>query len=144
MECEWRVHPIAGATLSASMPADEISDDVRRLIAERIDSIPELEAILLLREYQSRTWTAAEAGERLYVSKSVAAHILGVLEQRGFIARDGDGYRYHPGSSELEATIDSLAVAYSHHLVSVTELVHAKPSANVRHFAEAFRFRREK
>lgn len=125
------------------MPED-IPDDVRRLIADSVDSIPELEAILLLREYRPRTWTAAQAGERLYVSKTVAAHVLGILQQRGVFAGDGESFRYAPASPELEATIDALAVAYSHHLVAVTQLVHAKPNASVRHFAEAFRFRKEK
>lgn len=126
------------------MSAPEIADDVRRMIAESIDSIPELEAILLLREYRSATWTVVQAGERLYVSKAVAAHILAVLETRGFLNRDQQGYRYSPSSKELESTIDRLADAYSHHLVAVTQLVHAKPNASVRHFADAFRFRKEK
>lgn len=123
---------------------EEIPDDVRRLIADSIDSIPELEAVLLLRECRPRTWTAAQAGERLYVSKTVAAHVLGVLEQRGFFSRDGESFRYAPASPELEATVDALAATYSHHLVAVTQLVHAKPSAGVRHFADAFRFRKGK
>ena len=126
------------------MSAPKIPDDVRRLIAENIDSIPELEAILLLREYRSTTWTAAQAGGRLYVSKTVAAHILAVLETRGFLTGDQQGYRYSPSSKELESTIDRLAEAYSHYLVAVTQLVHAKPNASVRHFANAFRFRKEK
>jgi hypothetical protein len=126
------------------MSAPELPDDIRRLIAESIDSIPELEAILLLREYRTRTWTAVQAGERLYVSKTVAAHILAVLETRGFLTADEQGYRYSPSSKELEATLDRLAAAYSHHLVPVTQLVHAKPNASVRHFADAFRFRKEK
>jgi hypothetical protein len=121
------------------MSADQLPPAVRRFIAERIDSIPELEALLLLREYRSRTWTAAEAGERLYVSGTVAAYILAVLEQRGFVSSEGQGYRYTPGSNEQEGTIDALASAYAHHLVPVTELVHAKPSTSVRYFADAFR-----
>ena len=126
------------------MSPPEIPEDVRRVIAESIDSIPELEAILLLREYGSRTWTADEAGERLSVSKPVAAHILAVLVTRGFLTRDQKRYRYAPSSKELESIIDRLAEAYSHHLVAVTQLVHAKPSTSARHFADAFRLRREK
>jgi DNA-binding IclR family transcriptional regulator len=126
------------------MAAYEIPDGVRRLIAERIDSIPELEAVLLLREYRGREWTATEAGQRLYVSKAVAAHILNVLEERGFFARNGQSYRYGPASTDLETTVEELVQAYSHHLVAVTQLVHAKPSPSVREFADAFRFRKSK
>lgn len=123
------------------MAADEIPEAARRLIAERIDSIPELEAVLLLREYRTREWTAAEAGARLYVSRTVAAHILSVLEARGFFSCTGQAYRYAP-SADVESAVDALATAYSNHLVSVTHLVHAKPSASVREFADAFRLRK--
>lgn len=126
------------------MTAEEIPEPVRRLIAESIDSIPELEAVLLLREYREREWSAADAGARLYVSRTVAAHILTVLEQRGFLDRQGENYRYAPKSSALDATIDGLVSAYSQHLVAVTHLVHSKPSTSVRHFADAFRLRKDK
>lgn len=125
------------------MAADEIPEAVRRLILERIDSIPELEAVLLLREYREREWTAAEAGERLYVSRTVAAHILTKLEERGFFSCTSQAYRYAP-SADVESAVDELATVYSNHLVSVTHLVHAKPSASVREFADAFRFRKPK
>jgi len=124
---------------------EDIPVAVRRLILESIDSVPELEAILLLRENAGRTWNAAETGERLYVSKAVAAHILGVLGARGFLSsEDGERYRYAPASPELAAMTDELAFSYSHHLVAVTHLIHAKPSASVRQFADAFRLRKDK
>jgi len=124
--------------------ADPIPDVVRRLILERIDSVPELEAILLLREYPGRDWTAAEASQRLYVSQTVGAHILATLAQRGFLVSREQRYRYEPGSPDLAQTIDALAETYAHHLVAVTQLIHAKPSASVREFAEAFRLRKDK
>lgn len=119
-----------------------ISAAVRTLIAERIDTVPELEAILLLRENATREWTADEAGKRLYVSTLVAAHILDVLGERGFFAGGGDRYRYVPESAELAAAVDELSTAYATHLVTVTEMIHAKPGRNIRDFAKAFRVRR--
>jgi hypothetical protein len=123
------------------MPDSQIPATVRQLIAERLDSIPELEAVLLLREGGPRAWTAEEAGRRLYVSTTVAAHILAELRERGFFASDGDAYRYEPESPALAAVVDALAAAYRSHLVAVTHLIHSKPGRNVRDFAEAFRLR---
>jgi hypothetical protein len=114
---------------------------VRQLIAERLDSIPELEAVLLLREGGPRGWTPEDAGRRLYVSTTVAAHILAALRERGFFASDGDEYRYHPESPALAEAVDALAAAYRSQLVAVTHLIHSKPGRNVRDFAEAFRLR---
>ena len=126
------------------MTGDVIPEVVRKLITDRIDSIPELEAILLLRQYRTRAWSLEDAGKRLYVSPTVAAHVLGVLTERGFFARVDEHFSYAPESPELEAAVDLLAVTYSQHLIAVTNFVHAKPSASVRLFADAFRFRKDK
>ena len=126
------------------MTGDVIPADVRQLINDRIDSIPELEAILLLRQYRTRDWSVDDAGKRLYVSPTVAAHILSTLTERGFLSTTGENYRYSPESPELEATVDLLAETYSQHLIAVTNFVHAKPSASVRLFAKAFQFRKDK
>ena len=123
------------------MTDDPISPAVRTLVAERIDSVPELEAVLLLRE-SPRVWSAEEAGTRLYVSSTVAAHVLRTLAERGFFAEDAGRFRYAPATRELADAVDQLALAWSRHLVTVTQMIHAKPSRNVRDFANAFRFRK--
>lgn len=126
------------------MSSKDIPDSVRQLIAERIDSVPELEALLLLREHRAQGWTPTEAGQRLYISTTVAGHVLSELTKRGFFACDEGIYRYAPSSPELAAIIDQLAAAYSRHLVEVTHMIHAKPSVSVRQFADAFRLRKDK
>lgn len=124
------------------MADEDVPSAVRALIAERIDSIPELEAVLLLRENSMRTWTAEEAGQRLYVSTAVARHILKQLHDRDLLTGEGGAYRYGPGSEALSAAVAQLAVAYSQHLIKVTHIVHSKPSQSVRDFANAFRLRK--
>ena len=123
--------------------ADDIPENVKRLIAERIDSIPELEAVLLLREHPGEEWDADQAGARLYVSRIVASHILAALAAHGFLVRSGETYRYLPADDSLVSDVEDLARCYSRHLVAVTRLVHAKPGARVRSFADAFRFRKD-
>ena len=121
-----------------------IPDAVKRLIAERIDSVAELEAILLLRGERDRWWTALDAGRRLYVSTTVATHTLSVLSERGFLACDGERYRYEPREDDLDAVVDALSTSYSESLIAVTAAIHSKPSQSVRQFADAFRLRKEK
>jgi hypothetical protein len=120
------------------VPAKDIPESVKQLILARIDSVPELETILLLREHAEQSWTAAEAGQRIYVSPTVAAHILKSLEERGFLASGESGYSYSPETDELRNTVDDLANAYAKHLVAVTRMIHGKPSSSVRQFADAF------
>ncbi len=125
------------------MPSNALPDPVKRLIAEHIDSVPELEAVLLLREHATRDWTPTEAGQRLYVSTTVAAHVLAKLASHGFLTQSEAGYRFAPGP-EIAPQVDQLAEAYARHLVEVTHMIHKKPPPSIRQFADAFRFRKDK
>jgi hypothetical protein len=125
------------------MSGNEIPEVVRTLIATSIDSISELEAILLLRDHRNRAWTREEAGRRLYVSQLVAGYILEVLSNRGLFVQEGEGYRYAPRTPDIEHAADALAETYARNLIGVTHLVHAKPGPGVLEFARAFRFRKE-
>ena len=124
------------------MRGDELPESVKRLITESIDSVPELEAIMLLRDQKAHEWTAAETGARLYVSATMAAYLLSVLSERGFFSHEGDVYRYAPVTPELEASVELLAESYSGALIAVTTAIHSKPSSSVRQFADAFRLRK--
>jgi hypothetical protein len=121
----------------------EIPETVRRFVIANIDSVPELEAVLLLRSHADRDWSAEDAGARLYVSVMMAAHVLGVLTQRGLLSMTGERYRYAPASTELDAAVATLAATYATNLIAVTHLIHSKPSPSVLQFADAFRLRKE-
>ncbi|MGH7524306.1 MAG: hypothetical protein ACREK8_08375 [Gemmatimonadales bacterium] len=122
----------------------DIPEHVRSLIRRQIDSVAELEAILLLRKSPEREWSADQAGARLYVSPAVAAYVLAMLARKGFFEEQEDCYRYAPVDPELRRDVDDLAQIYSIDLVSVTNLIHAKPGASVLEFARAFQLRRDK
>ena len=125
------------------MSIHEIPPAVRQLIAEAIDSIAELEGVLLLREQRDRDWSAEEAGARLYVSVAVASHVLSVLAARGFLVERSGRFRYDPQTPDIEEAVGALAATYLANLIGVTHLVHAKPSPSVLQFAKAFRLRRD-
>ena len=123
------------------MPEPIIPDDVREFLLKKIDSVAELEALLLLRKFAGENWTATELAKRLYVGESAAAELLVRLAVSGLCVA-GDGfYRYQPSTEEQRQTVDRLAEAYARSLIPVTNLIHAKPS-RIRQFADAFRFRK--
>ena len=125
------------------MASGEIPPEVRRLILEAIDSVPELEALLLLRDTPAQCWTPDSASSRLYVSRTVAAYTLDVLAQRGFLEQTAQGFVYRPVAAEIAQTVDGLARTYAVALVAVTKLIHAKPGPSVLDFARAFRLRKD-
>lgn len=125
------------------MPLRDIPEVVRRLILEFIGSVPELEAVLLLRSERDRNWTPEEAGARLYVSPTMAAHVLAQLEANGFLASAEGRYHYAPRNPDLDAAVSELASAYATNLIAVTHLIHNRPNTSVLQFAEAFRLRKD-
>jgi hypothetical protein len=125
------------------MSPSDIPAPVRRLILEAIDSVAELEALLLLRDSPGTRWTPEAASARLYVSPTVAAHTLAALTRRGLLDETTAGYSYRPSSPRLDEVVTALAAAYATQLIAVTHLIHAKPSPSMQDFARAFRFRKD-
>ncbi|MBI4518292.1 MAG: hypothetical protein HY699_21035 [Deltaproteobacteria bacterium] len=129
------------------MGTDAIPEDVRRVIAAHIDSVAQLEALLLLRSDPAREWDAGAVAERLYIAASVAMTVLAELSTRGFLtasARPSPRYRYRPEDERLARAADLLDAAYRDQLVEVTNLIHAKSPPAVQRFADAFVVRKEK
>jgi hypothetical protein len=126
--------------IGAAGGAALITERVRRLIADHISSVEQLEILLLLREAADRDWTAEQVNERIRSSLSSVAARLADLETRGFIVRAEGGYRYGPPAAEA-AGVDDLAAAYAERRYTVIELIFSRPSDKLRIFARAFRLR---
>jgi hypothetical protein len=124
--------------------ADEpIPDELRDFIMRHIDSVAQLEALLLLRAGAGQDWDVAQTAKRLYTGEAEVADALGRLCADGLLTRQNDAYRYDPQTAALKDTVERLADFYRRHLVSVTNMIHAKPR-RIREFADAFKFRKER
>jgi len=117
---------------------------VRRFIAGHIESVGQLEVLLLLRAAADKEWTVAEVTRALVTNEGSAAGWLGRLTSDGLLARTGDHYRYSPPNHHAEGAIDELAESYAKYRVAVIGLIFSKPSEQVRDFPEAFRLKRSK
>jgi hypothetical protein len=124
------------------MVDDLIPAAVRDFIDKHIDSIAQLEALLLMRREREVSWDAPAAAARLYISPGEAADVLAKLSADGLIQHKGSCYSYGCRTPQLEALVDELATTYARQLIPVTRLVHSKPD-RIRQFADAFKLRRE-
>ena len=125
------------------MSDEFLPDDVRRFILGHIDSIIQLEALLLLHKYPKQNWTIEAVANRLYVDRSAVGDVLAQLASDGLCICGDQFFRYGPSSAEQAATIDRLSDAHAQYLIAVTNLVHGKP-ARIQKFADAFRLRKDK
>ena len=128
------------------MPPDFIPDDVAQFIISKIESVAQLEALLLLRSNPQKKWTNEALAERLYVNPTQTIEILTRLRAEGLVAMESGNpqlYRYEASSSELQEIVGRIAEIYSKHLVPVTNLIHSKPKSRVQEFADAFKIRKD-
>jgi predicted transcriptional regulator len=116
--------------------------EVRRFIAAEIESVGQLEVLLLLRGVADKAWTADEVARALVMQAPSVAGWLEKMAARGLIAAAGDTYRFAPPTAEVERTIDRLAESYAKYRVAVIGAIFSKPSEGVARFSEAFRIRR--
>lgn len=124
--------------------ADElIPEDLRDFILGHIDSIAQLEALLLLRRNPDETWTTATTARRLYISESEAIGALQHLCASGLLSCSDDYYSFTGQSDEGREMVDRLADAYARHLIPVTNLIHGKPR-RLREFSDAFKIRKDR
>jgi hypothetical protein len=122
-----------------------IPDDVQAFLLNHIDTIAQLEALLLRRADPASEWTAEILAKRLYVSSQETATLLERLRADGFLlALQGEPYRYQyqPSTSELAHMVDQVAELYARYLIPITHLIHSKPRTRVQEFADAFKLRR--
>lgn len=110
------------------MVEDPITPEVRHFIVVNIDSIAQLEALLILRADPAGIWDESAVAKRLYISEQETSTLLAGLCERGLVAAgasDSLQYTYRPASGDMARLVDHLAEVYSKHLVQVTNLIHS-------------------
>jgi hypothetical protein len=122
---------------------ESVPVELRTFVLRYVDSVGQLEALLLMRTDPSTPWTAATLAPRLYTSEDEAAGILSRLADEGFLVEDGRDYRFQCADPELERPLTALASFYRTHLIAVTNLIHSKPR-RIREFADAFKLKKDR
>lgn len=119
-----------------------LPDDIARFIADHVDSVPHLEALLLLWETAPQSWEAEALSRRIYVPTGAAALVLADLALKGWITGPEPAYAFNRACPDA-ALIERLARSYRGNLVSVARAIHQKPSSALLDFARAFRLRKD-
>jgi len=126
-------------------PEDKGADAaVVQFILDEIESVPHLEALLLIRNSRPRKWNVQDLSKRLYISREGVRILLDDLIRRRLLLFDSAGSAYYyAASDERDQLIGSVDEIYRRQVVRVSQLIHSKPSAAVRDFARAFRFTKD-
>lgn len=119
---------------------------VDRFILAQIDSVPHLEALLLLFNSRPKAWSTEEMARSLYVRNEVASKILDSLLQRKLIVASHekpDVFFYSVDDAARNTMLHDVDAIYRKEVVRISSLIHSKASAGVRDFARAFRLKKD-
>lgn len=120
-------------------------NDVYEYILEKIDTVPQLEAVILLWNSRPVGWTADELASRLYIPAENITELIQDLIRRQLVQQIHGAtlrYSYLPRSEEQNEWMYKVDIAYRRELVRISTMLHAKTSSSVREFARAFRIKR--
>ncbi|HWD98588.1 MAG TPA: hypothetical protein VG345_06115 [Bryobacteraceae bacterium] len=120
--------------------------DVFRFLFARIDSVPHLEALLLIWRSRPRPWHAADISANLFIEAKEGEKLVHDLLRRGLIAvsaSDPSCFRYPEGDAQQEAMMKAIEETYRKDLIKVSRFIHSKQRNSMSDFADAFRFRKD-
>ena len=121
--------------------------EVQQFVLDRIGSIAQLEALLIMRNAPDTWWASSSLAERLYISERACRSELEALQAQGLLlGRQEDigwQFRYWPSTGDLREFVDRLVYYYSKHLVVISNLIHSKPRTRLHEFAEAFSLKKK-
>jgi len=130
------------------MPDPGPETDVYEYILEKIESVPHLEAVILLWNSRPVGWTAEELASRLYVPTERTVEILKDLIRQQLVQQASSGqparFSYLPRDEEQDEWMFRVDTAYRREIVRISSMLHSKASPSVREFARAFRFKKDR
>jgi predicted transcriptional regulator len=124
----------------------DIPQKVRRFLREQVNSLVQLEVLLLLQSGPESEWTVDAVNRELNFGIELVRKHLADLHERGLIAlvQDADDrYRYDPETTQLAEAVTALAKCYKERRVSITSFIYSRPLDDVRQFADAFKIMKD-
>jgi hypothetical protein len=124
---------------------NRLPEDVRHFLHQNIESVEQLEVLLLLWRTPERGWTSEEVATAVYSHPSSVVRRLALLLRQGLLREREPGcFQYAPPTARVHETVTHLDHMYRERRVAVITLIASKPIENVRAFSDAFRIRRKK
>jgi hypothetical protein len=122
------------------------SPELDKFIAAELQSLEQLEILLLLSGNPHRWWTAKSVYEVIKSSISSVQDRLTELVNRSVLKTETDSevrYQFSPASDDLWRVVTELREAYKERPVKVVQALYNKPPDAVNEFAKAFKIRRD-
>ena len=120
----------------------DIPPDVLKFVLKHIDTLEQLEVLLLVSALPDREWTGDDVYQVVKTNPNLVKKRLEEFTAKGFLVRAGEGYRYAPQNDEIARQIANVASFYKLGRHRLIELIYSPTTEEMRGFSEAFRFRK--
>jgi hypothetical protein len=123
------------------------SKELEKFIAEEIQSLEQLEILLLLSGNPHKWWTAQGTYDVIKSNPSSVEARLEEMTARGVLRKATENevrYQFAPEDPALWNVVNELRDAYKERSVKVVQAIYSKPPDAVQEFARAFRVRKDK
>lgn len=118
--------------------------DVIDFIVGSIDSVEQLEVLLLLRQNRSKKWTADQVNEIVRSSERSITNHLEKFGSLGLISNEaGTDLFFYSADPEQDQLLEKVAAFYRDRRAAVIEYIYSKPIREIQSFSAAFKFRRK-
>lgn len=124
------------------MAEHEFSEELKRFVASHVDTVEQLEVLLLLQRHAAEVWTPQRVSTELRTSLMSATMRLERLCATGLCEELEGGVRLRPAEPSVERAIRLVTAAYRDRRVSLIALIYSRPPAGVQAFADAFRLKK--
>lgn len=128
------------------MSSEDIPQNVSQFIVDHINSVEQLETLLLLHAEPAREWTAEQIAKELRTSTDAARLRLTELKRIPCVEEISSAppkYRFATSNAALCPIVDAVARQYKDRRVSIISLIYTKPANELRAFSDAFRIKKK-
>ena len=130
------------------MPDLEVPFELRQLISRHLESMEQVEILVLLARIESRAWNVSDVASELRWSQRGAQQCLEELARGPLVRRVGSGpgggtYEYAPTPADRES-VATLMRLYDTRPLLLGRLIYDRPPTVARSFADAFRIRHKR
>jgi hypothetical protein len=126
---------------------DELSEKLKSFVTTCIDSVEQLQVLILLLEDTGKGWRVNEIAQRLRSVDSSITKRLEDLYVRKVIRRnssDPSEYAFELIQPEFRDVIFELATVFKARPYKIVDLIYERPREAIRAFSETFNFKKGK
>jgi len=119
-----------------------LSQSVKDFIVNYIDSVEQVEILILLFVSHPKPWTVTEITERILSTPSSVGQRIKLLVQQNFLVQNGEQYSFNTANTHA-GVLPLLVEAYKDRRIRVIEAIFSKPVDRLRDFSDAFKINKK-